>query len=382
MRSYLDLIDRLRAYIGNDQSSHKSAAVIRSAYEAVEKLPLKHSWQFYSTYAKLITSASYNTGTVAYDHTGGAAERLLTLTGGTFPTWVGGYGTIVLSGVHYDIATRLSSTTAQLKSDNNPGDDIAAGTTYTIYRNRYDLPADFASMTKPIMANDNRVIEKVPIDDFVRRRNWNDGVGTPYMFTLIQSGYGREQLMFWCPPGEVTSCEFQYRRIPLRPLVVEANAGTIATTNGSLTVTGTATEFSQAMVGGVLRVSYDAKPPTAFDSVTPPQYEYRIESVESATSLTLAEAATATVTKRGYTISSRLDVAEGPMFNFLVQMAMKNLRVNLRIDRMGDEVNEYERAEKEAREQDGQNYMGPDVAGTRGMFQGVAGRGLSYMRNT
>ena len=103
MRTYADLIDRLRAYVGNDYSEQKSAPVLRAAVGAMQRIGTKHEWAYYKTYAKMVFSASYDTGTIEFDYTGGSSERLLTLTGGTFPDWVGGYGTIVLERVHYDI---------------------------------------------------------------------------------------------------------------------------------------------------------------------------------------------------------------------------------------------------------------------------------------
>lgn len=373
MRTYADLIDRLRAYVGNDYSEQKSAPVLRAAVGAMQRIGTKHEWAYYKTYAKMVFSASYDTGTIEFDYTGGSSERLLTLTGGTFPDWVGGYGTIVLESVHYDIARRLSPTTATLKPLSNPGADIPAGTTFMIYRNRYDLPSDFISMRKPIQALDNRRIVFQPINVFIAQRNWSETTGQPYMFTVLDNGYGQKQIMLWPPPAEVSTAEYEYRRLPLAPVVQEESRGTVALTSGSTTVTGTSTMFTQAMVGAVLRVSYDSKKPTAFDSVEPPESEYLVESVESTTSLTLTAAATTTVSKRGYTLSSRIDVEEGAMFNLLVQMGYKQLRIALGKNMTNEEAKDYDLAEREAKSADGQSYLGSDVANQDGCLIGVAG---------
>lgn len=73
----------------------------------------------------------YTTGTVIYDHTGNAAgERVVILTGGTWPTLAATNGVISISGTWYDISARVSDTVLQLGSGDNPGSDVAS-TAYT-----------------------------------------------------------------------------------------------------------------------------------------------------------------------------------------------------------------------------------------------------------
>lgn len=90
---------------------------------------------------------TYSTGTVAYDHdgadnlSGSEAERLddhmVTITGGSLPTWVDTDCAITISGTRYPIAAVPSTTTVQLAADsntadNNPGSDIGAGAVYSV----------------------------------------------------------------------------------------------------------------------------------------------------------------------------------------------------------------------------------------------------------
>lgn len=77
-----------------------------------------------------IVADTYSTGTVAYDHTGGANERQLTLSGGTWPTWAKLPGRVFINDDWYALNTRVSDTVVTLTSGDNPGSDIAAGASY------------------------------------------------------------------------------------------------------------------------------------------------------------------------------------------------------------------------------------------------------------
>jgi hypothetical protein len=81
----------------------------------------------------------YSTGTIAYDHTGGTFERMVTLTGGSFPTLLATNGAIQIAGTWYTIAAWVNGTTLQLNSGagNNPGADVAGGTSYVANADPY-----------------------------------------------------------------------------------------------------------------------------------------------------------------------------------------------------------------------------------------------------
>jgi hypothetical protein len=166
----------------------------------------------------------------------------------------------------------------------------------------------------------------------------------------------------WNPPDTVYSLQYEYKRKPVLPVIIDEQRGKVSLTGSSSTVTGTSTLFSQAMAGGVLRVSYDQTVPSSYDSINPPQYEYLIQTITNTTTLDLREAATATAANRAYVISSRLDVADGPMFAYLCQMGYRELRMNLRINMTNEEKEVYDRVRREAIDADGQNYSGSDRA--------------------
>lgn len=368
MRTLADLHERLRAYIGNDGSQERSAAVVRAAMEAIQILPTKHDWNYYKSIFRINTSPSQADGTIEFDLTGGAEERLVTLTGSTWPSWAT-YGTLVVAGVPYDVDQRLSATQITLKSSTSPSADIAAGTSYVFYRQRYDLPEDFASMVKPIQAGNNLQYCWFKLEEYIARRNWNDAPAQPILFTLSNDGFGRQQLLLWPAADAVYPIEFQYRRNMIVPSLTDYYTGRITLTDGSTTVTGNNTTFNASMNDSILRVSYDGNKPSAPDGNNPPQYEYLVKTADSGTQLTLRSAATATVTNRGYLLSGRLDIEPGPMFHYLCHLAMRLLRIGLRINLIGGEAEEYKAAKDAAKGFDGQRYAGSDPAGMSTSWQ-------------
>lgn len=71
------------------------------------------------------TTLSYSTGTVVYDHTGGSSERLVTLTGGSFPAWVDAGARIKVGTDWGTIASRINATNITLSS--GPSADVSSG---------------------------------------------------------------------------------------------------------------------------------------------------------------------------------------------------------------------------------------------------------------
>lgn len=65
---------------------------------------------------------SYSTGTITYDHTGGANERQVTLAGGTWPSWAKAPGRLFYNGAFYNLDARISDTILTLEGSGLGGD--------------------------------------------------------------------------------------------------------------------------------------------------------------------------------------------------------------------------------------------------------------------
>src|SRR3990167_3839333 len=138
MRTARDLIDDLIAYCGQAASGNTLLMCKRAITEGLRELANARDWFCFKTWGRIVLNASYSTGTLAYDHTGGAYERLLTLSSGTWPTWAAS-GIVVISRVAYRVDERRSTTEITLRTETNPGADVAAGTAYAIYQQSYNL---------------------------------------------------------------------------------------------------------------------------------------------------------------------------------------------------------------------------------------------------
>ena len=300
-----------------------------SILQAYRDLATKHTWNYYYRTYLLQTVASQSSSTITYDHTGGASERLVTIAAGTWPSWAA-FGRIVIDSVPYEVDTRESSTTLTLKENSNPGDDVAAGTTYEIYRSAYPLPANFASLCRVFDVADEQEMTLVdPASYQVADMVFYDSPQQPWEAMVRSTGehYGGLHLHFGPPPSTARTYEILYRVHP-RPLNIdEYSAGTVAVTSGSASVTGTDTTFPTNCAGSVIRFSSTSKQPSSvagsLDGTSNPfVMQSVIKSRGSATALTLEETATTTISSgSGYVISDPIDVEPGAMFTAFMRLA-------------------------------------------------------------
>lgn len=291
--------------------------VARRAIDTVYRdLPYKHNWRYYQRRATFETVASYSTGTLAYDHTEGSSERLITLSGGTFPSWAK-FGRIIISDVHYRIAENPSSTTLTLYEEDNPGEDVAAGTAYTLYRNEYPLPADFRRIMRIYDVEDE---QEIPIVDFTESQRLlisiDDTPDEPRAASVRNTGdyMGVWSVEFSPPPSTARTYDVSYEAKPRDILTVAYSTGTVETS--STTVTGTGTTFPTLCVGSVIRFGVSASATAVTNKFgSNPFTEQRIITARaSATSLTIDQAPTSAYSSgTAYQISDPIDVHPGAM---------------------------------------------------------------------
>lgn len=297
-----------------------------SILQAYRDLPTKHPWNYYYRTYLLQTVASQSSSTITYDHTGGAAERLVTIAAGTFPSWAA-FGRLIIDDVHYEVDTRESSTTLTLKSDSNPGDDVAAGTSYVLYRAAYPLPANFASLCRVVDVSNDLVLTLIDQSQYQVGQVFYGTPQQPWEAMVRSTGehYGGLHLHFGPPPEAIRSYEILYRVHP-RPLTIdEYSAGTVSTS--SATVTGSSTTFPTNCAGSIIRFSSTSQAPSSMigslsGADNPFVAQSVIKSRDSATSLTLEEApSTAISAGSGYVISDPIDLEPGAMFTAFMRLA-------------------------------------------------------------
>lgn len=314
-----DMLDHLQnVFEIKTTSKVRNLFLCRTAVnEAYRELPRMADWRYYVYRAQLQTLASAQL-TVSYDHTGGAYERLVTVTTGTLPTSDLHLYQVIIGTNQYEIDRQISSTTFTLSSGLNPGADLT-GQSCTLYKSKYHLPVEFRKViVDPIeLARGYRLCWQSP-GDLLLGQSGNYQPQEPTCYSVYPSGeyFGASVLEVAPPPNQERTYDFMFERSP-RGRVLKADAymtGTV-TTDGTTTIAGTGTAFTSDMVGAVLRLpadgitvapcglSYSLDRPTAM----PYDVERIILEVNSATSLLVDDVVT-TREDVALTISDPVDI--------------------------------------------------------------------------
>ena len=319
--TYADLIQRgirfLRHRGKSADAGPKDAALwqadVRSCIQnAYRELATRRSWSYFWKPGRINLVATYSTGTVVFDYTGGTYERQLTLTTGTWPSWAV-YGTIRIGSVNYIVEDRKSDSVVTLDAQVNPGADVSS-TTYEIFRSVYTLPSDFVAIATPTLEGNWCGAEYITPEEWHSQERNNYSTGNPTHFTIARdpSLIGSMAAFLWPAPSTAESWDFMYQAIP-RPLKhagYDTNdcRGHVSVTDDSAAVTGYDTSFTSDMVGCIMRISESSTDiPSAMDGHEPPAEERVILTYTSSTSVTLDAAVSQTLTKVRYSISDPID---------------------------------------------------------------------------
>lgn len=364
MHTFADLIDHVVAYAGNDATRQTTHNVRRAALNAYLALPTMHEWSYLWSITRVNTVAAYNTGTIAYDHTGGTYERQLTLTDGTWPSWAL-EGFLTINDIPYEIESVKSSTVLTLTSSSNPGADIASGTAYSLSADSYVMVDGFIAADDALFNSSGLSMNYVHPRDWMTRRRVNSGPAEPRIFTFTGAKtLGRIALRLWPAPDAVYYIDFLYRRRPRKLVYDQVHDGTASTT--STAVTGSNTRFKAAHVGSVIRFGTAGESGPEFlpggrDGNNPAVHEALITAYTSETSITIDTAPADDLSGVPYVISDPIDFEDDSMWVFLLREAEKQYRMVARMENNKEEVSEYERAFVRAREAD-DRYTGREAA--------------------
>lgn len=357
MLTVVDVVRNLIDFIGANPEESPLRDAKRSLLDAYEEIANAHTWNYLKTFGRLNTVAPYSTGTVVYDHTGGASERLLTLTGGTWPTWVGQGDVVRIGDVSYLVATRVDGTKLTLDSTLNPGADVAA-TSYLLYRDTFDLPADFRSGKTPIFETGlGGLTYQDPQAYLFNQRAWS-GVGWPNIYTIVGSAVnlGRLSIRFSPAPDQAQTLDYLYYRRPRALTVIDQAEGSVSVASGSASLTGTGTNWNNSIVGAVLRLSADSRAkPTDRIGNNPYSHEARIVSVASTTAAVIDTVVPSDYTNVKLQISDPIDL-EGMLLVAFQRMAERNMAINRRHEDKGAILAAADMALRKAREADNRSH--------------------------
>lgn len=324
-----DMIARCLSGMGGNPKSTGVNDIRRGIGDAYKELVNCHPWTYLNKLGRIFLQATESEGTVEYDHTGGAYERLLTLTDSTWPSWAEN-GYVRIGTVCHLVQYRIDSARLQLEADSNPGEDVDAGTTYTITQDTYLLPEDWANTNSPMPEEVFGGLSLVSPALFnARRRFVENESGTPQFCAIVASRKRPTRLAIAVCPAVATfqTLDFTYKRKPRDITTWELKDGKASITSGSQTVTLSQTGALKArMRGSVIRFSDTAVDlPTATDGDYPFAEEREIIEILSDTQATLDEPVTATYTNVAYRISDPIDIDVQSMLNALTAGIAKQL---------------------------------------------------------
>lgn len=365
LASFQDLVDELNVATGGGATGPEQRDIRMACQRAYTHLGDIHNWLFYQRAYRVILSAAYSTGTIVFDYTGGSSERLVTLTGGTFPTWARN-GKIIVDNVVYDVAERLSDTTLTLDATLNPGADVSS-TSYTLMRTAYAMPFDFKGMFSPMDEQLLRACYISPVAWHDLERALPTQTDTFY-WTVMPSpdAYGSWVLRTWGYASAAESLDFLYQGRP-RPIKrtgyeTSSRAGTVTlTTNTS--VTGNSSSFSSDMVGSLLRVTTSTSVyPTGLGDLNPWTEQKVITAYTSASALTVDSTWEQAYTTVLYTVSDPCDVDQS-LWNLLLATAKMYLWEMRGNDRLKVAAELYRRELSLAKENNSKNLEDHRAAG-------------------
>jgi len=345
-----DAIDyTLDQVVAADYSPRSRRLAWDAVLEAYAEIPARRDWRYYFRTFTLVTVANQTSGTIAYT----ASSRTVTLTSATWPSDVTKYA-LYISGARYSIESRTSSTVIVLRDGDCPTADISSGQGYLLTRDTYELPDTIREVRYVHDVNaPGRLLHCVEPSDILQEQRIARNNSQPLMYAAYRSDLYSGSMAIHFAPSPSTARTYQYQAVcwPLPLKVLEYSTGTVATTSGSATVTGTGTTFTSDMVGAVMRFTKtgDTSLPTSLQGeidknrVNPYAMQRVIRSVESTTSLTLEQDADATLSGSGYRISSRIDIEPGAMRSAFLRCCEAKFATQ---DRKGQEQREarYERA--------------------------------------
>lgn len=321
--SVQDVVDHLISVSGGGAQDAEQRDLRSAVHHAYRDLVNARDWQWHVTQSRIMLEAA-ETVTV----TVGSSGATVTRSSGSWPTNAANYR-VYIDGVVAQVATRTSSTVLTLSSSLKfPSSFDGSGKTAIVYRNSYQLPADFRNMDALITQDRTSITSYVSPTEWARIERSVLLSGDPVYWTVMRdetSTIPDRWVVRVCGyPSAADTLDYTYRRKINPPRYTgyetSARAGTV-TCSASTSVTGVNTGFKSDMVGCVLRViDSTVNHPEPASGIYPFTEQSVIGSVASTTSLTLKDALSSIYSGHKYVVSSLLDLSEG-MFSALLSGA-------------------------------------------------------------
>lgn len=332
--TFSDILDHVLVYSGDDatkSATMRHKAAVQAAYITA---PTKHEWMYLWALGRVQTDGALGTNVDASTLAYTVSTNTVTLTGATWPGWAED-GYLIINNVPYQIDSVIDSTHLSLEAATKPLEDVPALTSYFLLRDQYPVPPDLLAIDEVVVNEVGAVLEYMHPRNWASQRRTMTGPGQPWMFSLIgdKDRIGGMKMVLWPPPDGGYNVDFIYRR-KMRPLVyAEERAGLVSLAHAATSVTGVGTNFRAGMAGSMIRFSADAlEYPTGDRGMTPADFETRIATVTSTTTLTVEDAPGPTYSGVKYTISDPIDIDLAVMGEYMLRECERQFRT---LTRMG-----------------------------------------------
>lgn len=322
----ISLLHMVDASLAESRSLYTARVSLQEAQQHVLSM---RDWRYLQRPHTFSSVANYTTGTVEYDHEGGASPRIVTLTTGTWPSWAV-YGVLQLDSKFYRVQSRLSGTTLQIREEYNPGADVAAGSTFRLFREAYTLPLDYSSFSSLNRIGDFDPTYVLP-SEFEGLKTSEEYFGQARSFTIMADpvNVDRQAVWFYPAPNGIEQFATHIQRRPSTLTTFDESTGTVSGSLGSVSITGVGTSFDSRMVGAVFRVGSTSEVPESLEHGSEAfTHEAEVLSVDSVTALTISQALPAALSANKFRISSRLSVDNGPLHYAVMACARWRFKSN------------------------------------------------------
>lgn len=318
-----DIIDHLISVTGGGAQDAEQRDIRASVHHAYRDLINVKDWQWHITQGRIMLQPAETVSNVTI----GGSGTTLTRASGTWPTDAKNYRAYV-NGVVAQVQTRTSGTVLTLSSTFKFPASFDGTAEVILYRNTYQLPADFRNMDALVTQDRTSITSYVNPTDWARIERSILLSGDPVYWTVMRdeaSTVPDRWVVRVCGyPTSAETLDFTYRRKVDPPRYTgyetSARAGTISC-SASTSVTGVNTGFKSDMANCVLRViDSSVNHPEPLSGIYPFTEQSVISSVSSTTGLTLKDALTGTYSGHKYVISSGLDLSEA-MFSAVLSGA-------------------------------------------------------------
>lgn len=317
-----DVVDHLISVTGGGSQDAEQRDIRAAVHHAYRDLINVKDWHWHITQGRIMLQPAETVGVTI-----SSGGLVLTRSSGSWPTYAKNCR-VYANGVVAQVGERTSNTVLTLSPSFKFPTSFDGAADVILYRNTYQLPADFRNMDALVTQDRTSITSYVSPTDWARIERSILLSGDPVYWTVMRdesSTVPDRWVVRVCGyPTSAETLDFTYRRKVDPPRYTgyetSARAGTVSCP-GTTAVTGINTGFKSDMANCILRViESSVNHPEPLSGIYPFAEQSVIASVGSATTITLKDALAGTYSGHKYVISSGLDLSEA-MFSAVLSGA-------------------------------------------------------------